>query len=847
MPDDAAPPEMLTVTIDGQTIEVEPGKLLIEAAIESGKYIPHFCWHPRMSPVAKCRMCLVEVEGQRGLPAACTTPCSDGMEVRTKTDLVVKAQEAVLEFLLINHPLDCPVCDRGGECPLQDQTLAFGPGESRFVEEKRHFEKPIPISPLVMLDRERCVLCDRCTRFADEIAGDPLIKFVDRGNRTHVLTFPEKPFSSHFSGNTVEACPVGALTAAPYRFRARPWDLEETESTCSACAVGCRVKVQSASSRVVRLLGVDSGHVNQGWLCDKGRFGFEYLHNSERLTTPLIRDDDELVEATWGEALDLVAAKLSEAALKGREAIGFLGGARSTLESAYAFNRLARVAAGTNNIDAQLGDGIDSEFLVHASRRAVIDDLDSAGAIVLAAPDLKEELPVLYLRARRAAVELGVPVIELGAVAAGMTPYSTLRLAHRPGEATHLLGALATGLGYEGTASIPDSIDRDDFDEALAILRAAGQGIVIVAGRANLAEDEAGKGRAALALAEATDGRVLPVAHRGNLVGALLAGCAPRILPGGSDFEQPAARKKAAAIWGSAGPASPGRDSTAMLASAATGTLDALVLMGADPIGDHPDRSLAIEAFGRASFIVAIDIFRTTSALAADVVLPAATFGEQSGSFVNIEGRITWQNAKIAPPGLARPEWFIVNEISARMGAGTPGGDPEAILADLAAHGGAFEGLESDALKIASRGGGGVMTSPDVDRIAFASSVPDQEVPRFEQYNHRVVASRGMYGNGSVNAHCPSLMNLAASATARICRRDADRLGVSGGDLVRLRGDRGELELPVEVVDGTPEGAVEVHFNRALSNDPASGRIADLIDSGSRFTEVTVETVEVNG
>src|SRR2546425_5084273 len=264
--------DAVTITIDGNQVEARPGELVIAAAERNGVYVPRFCWHPRMKPVGMCRMCLVEIDGVRGLPPSCTTPVADGMVVRTESPAVKKARDGVLEFLLINHPLDCPVCDRGGECPLQDQTLAFGPGESRFIEEKRHFAKPVAISDLVLLDRERCIQCGRCTRFAAEIAGDPLIDFGGRGDLTEVITYPDDPFTSYFSGNTVQICPVGALTAKPYRFAARPWDLTTSETSCVTCAVQCRGAVQSPSHRILRVLGAGSGPVNEGWLCDKGRY-----------------------------------------------------------------------------------------------------------------------------------------------------------------------------------------------------------------------------------------------------------------------------------------------------------------------------------------------------------------------------------------------------------------------------------------------------------------------------------------------------------------------------------------------------------------------------------------------
>ncbi len=287
----------VSIEVDGKEIEVQKGELLIDACERNGTYIPRFCYHPRMDPVGMCRMCLVEVDTGRGpaLQPSCMIECSPEMKVDTGSDKVRKAQDGVLEFLLINHPLDCPVCDKGGECPLQDQTVAYGPGESRWTEEKRHYPKPIPISETVYLDRERCILCDRCTRFAKDVAGDPLIHFMDRGSSTQVNTFPDEPFASYFSGNTVQICPVGALTAKPYRFKARPWDLSQVESTCTGCSVGCRVTVEASRNQVLRYQGVDSDPVNWGWLCDKGRFGFEAVNSPHRIAEPLVRTGEDLV------------------------------------------------------------------------------------------------------------------------------------------------------------------------------------------------------------------------------------------------------------------------------------------------------------------------------------------------------------------------------------------------------------------------------------------------------------------------------------------------------------------------------------------------------------------------
>ncbi|MDH3729615.1 MAG: NADH-quinone oxidoreductase subunit NuoG, partial [Acidimicrobiia bacterium] len=483
----------MTFTVDGRQMEADSGELLIQACEENGVYIPRFCWHKRMAPVGMCRMCLVEVEGPRGvaLVPSCTTRIAPDMIVHTESETVKKAQEGVLEFLLINHPLDCPVCDRAGECPLQDQTMAYGPGESRFVEEKRHYTKPIPISDLVMLDRERCILCARCTRFSDEISGDPLIEFVDRGNGTQVLTFTDEPFASYFSGNTVEICPVGALTAVPYRFKARPWDLEAVESSCSDCSVGCRVSVQASQNEILRINGVDSDPVNHGWLCDKGRFAFEATTSPARLDSPLVRDHSgDLVVADWPTALDAAAERLG--ALGAGEIAG-LGGARSTNEEAFAFGKFLRSVVDTPHLDCQLGEGLDPQFIAGVTPRASIDDLDTAGAILLWGPDLKEELPVLYLRVRRAATELGVPLVIVHPRRTGLDDVASHKLTYRPGEGLDVLA----------------SIGKNAIGELLAEGR-----VVALIGRTGLGEDEQLAESVGAFVRDLPDSKLMPLVRR---------------------------------------------------------------------------------------------------------------------------------------------------------------------------------------------------------------------------------------------------------------------------------------------------------------------------------------------
>jgi len=648
--------EKVTITLDGRAVTANKGEMIIAAAERAGVYIPRFCYHPRMKPVGMCRMCLVEVVGPRGpaLTPACFVGVADGQVVNTTTPGVKKAQDGVLEFLLVNHPLDCPVCDKGGECPLQDQTLAFGPGESRFVEEKRHWEKPIALSELVLLDRERCIQCARCTRFAAEVAGDPQIDFAMRGDEVEVATFPGEPFTSYFSGNTVQICPVGALTSSPYRFKARPWDLEQVESSCTSCAVGCRVAVQSSGDRVTRYLGIDSDPVNQSWLCDKGRFDWEALSSDDRITAPMVRKGDELVEVGWTEALEAVAAGLKKAReVHGGAAIGLIGGARLANEDAYAWSKLARTVIGTDNVDAQLGDGLPAGTVLGLPR-ATIDQACEASAVILLGPDLKEELPVLYLRLRTAALDAKLPIIELAEQRSGLSRYAAATVLYRPGEA-HVA---ARGLVGSGEASqLLKSIAEKDGPDAT---------YVVVLGRASVASGPAQFAEAAATLLAALPGvRFLTALRRGNVHGALDMGLAPGVLPG--RVSRAVGKEWFAAAWGAL-PDETGIDTTAMLGRAAEGGLAGLILLGADPISDFPDRSLARRGLQGAGFVVAVDCFLTESSKKADVILPAATYAERPGTFTNLEGRVLRLGQKVTAPGVAWPDWMIASELAYRMG-----------------------------------------------------------------------------------------------------------------------------------------------------------------------------------
>ena len=885
--------EELEFTLDGRTVRARKGEMLIAAAERAGTFIPRFCYHPRMESVGVCRMCLVEVSGPRGatLMPSCFIEATPGMEVVTDSEKVKKAQDGVLEFLLINHPLDCPVCDKGGECPLQDQTLAYGPGETRFVEEKRHFEKPIPISELVLLDRERCIQCSRCTRFADEVAGEAQIDFIGRGEQIQVSTFPELPFASYFSGNTVQICPVGALTATPYRFAARPWDLDQVESTCTTCAVGCRVAVQSSSNRLTRLLGIDIDPVNHGWLCDKGRFAADAVNSEVRLTEPLVRKDGTLVPVSWHEALEATAKGLTRVGADRPESIGVVGGARLTNEGAYAWARLTKGVLGTDSVDAQLGDGLPADVVLGLPR-ATIDQAASAATVVLLTGDIREELPVLFLRLRAAVVDGETRIVELSPQATSLTAHAEVSLRYGPGESAALVEALVGG-GTPPTAVT----DAGALGRARQLL---GEGpVVVVVGRPSLAEDGELVADAAQRLAAALpEARFLPALRRGNVFGALDMGLAPGVLPGRVGLED--GRAWFAAAWGSV-PASRGRSTPGILAAAAGDqsegpTVEALVLLGSDPLSDFPDRRLAERALAAASFVVAVAAAPGPALDHADVVLPAAEAHERPGTTTNLEGRIFRLGQKLVAPGQAWPDWMIAGELAFHLGhdlgfdsVGTVWDEIERLApshagitrAVLDSHGAAdgvvaplavttvslghrrppldpiaVPGVESVERQGASLQAGlaaspnaaadGAVGAPGSEpgppRPPVLSVPVELDVPHVapaDGYSVRLVASRVLYDGGAAVTTVGALAGLVAPSALRANPQDLADLGVTGGDRVRLRSATTSADVPVEPDASLPRKVVAADFNVPLGE----GTVADLIDRAFPVVDLRMESL----
>jgi NADH-quinone oxidoreductase subunit G len=568
-------------------------------------------------------------------------------------------QEGNLELLLINHPLDCPMCDKGGECPLQDQTLAHGPGETRFIETKRRYEKPIKISETVLLDRERCVLCARCTRFSSEIAGDPFIELFERGALEQVAIYEDEPYESYFSGNVVQICPVGALTSPSYRFQARPFDLSSTDGVCNHCAAGCNLRIDARRGLVTRQLARDNDDVNEAWNCDRGRYGFAYAQSPQRVLVPHLSEDGKLRTASWSEALRRAADGIRAAGTRG---VGVLVGGHLTDQDAYALQKLARVALGTNNVDARAWpeDEAAAAAAAQVAGRGPDDgmptyrDLEAARAIVVVDLDPHEESPILWLRLRKAALRRGVPVVAVGSRPGRLAEFATV-VATRPGGQAEALDRLGRGEGDAGRllTGAPDGEGEGE------------QGDVIVL--AGWRGGATGGLAAAARLAATLGGRFAWVPRRAGDRGALDVGARPDLLPGGRPVGDAAARGELAEAWGGELPEVPGQDGPAMVAAAAAGELGVLVLAGVDLHRDYGPRELATQALERA-FVIAVDHEVNDTTSQADVLLPGMVHAETEGTFTDWEGRVQATHRAVPVGGAAQEIWDLADQLAARLG-----------------------------------------------------------------------------------------------------------------------------------------------------------------------------------
>ena len=764
----AARPDV-KVVIDGNEISVPEGTLVVDAAKVIGTQIPVYCSHPKLDPAGLCRICLVEIEKMPKLQIACATRVTEGMVVHTSTARVAEARRGVLEFLLLNHPLDCPICDKGGECDLQDFTMSYGPGASRLAEPKLHKPKRVDLGPTIVLDEERCILCRRCTRFDDEIAQERNLIVAERGHKSLISTRDGRGYRSYFSGNTTEICPVGALTSKAYRFRSRPWDLGRADSVCTQCSVGCNFRIDTRFGHVMRTFTRENPDVDDGWLCDRGRYTFNYMYSPARLRQPLVRRDGEHRPVSFDEAIALAAERIGPAAAANK--VGVIGGGRLSDEEAYALQKFARDVLGTNNVDYRTHI---QRFASPSRLGASLADIDDADLVLVFGTFTPEQAPVLDLRIRRAVARRGAKLMHIG-------PYRpdyavpVQHVEYTPGAIAELMEQLADTV-HHGREETGDGFVADiaqqlvDAEKIIAIHN--GRNAVGAAALERLMET--------LARYDHQVG-ILVVGAMGNARGAEAAGCVPNLGPGYAEVSGPA-----------------GLTTTQMLAAAADGRLDALVVVGANPALTGADGTLARAAFERVPFLMCVELVLTETASHADVVFPAATFAEKSGHTTNLEGRRQAFAQAVEPPvGV-----FTDAEILARLAAAL--GKPQAVKADAGAL--FVELLAAESTAAAGRAKDATLPRPCVEEAP--STTADQVDATHRRLT--IVPVPHLYAGGGAAAHDPALAEMRPEPFAVFHESDAKRMGIAAGDRVSLTGPGGTIDVTAHVGDQAPVGVALV-------------------------------------
>ena len=792
--------ENITFEIDGREVTAPEGTMLVDAARLGDVEIPYFCYEPKLGePVGACRMCLVEIEGIPKLQTSCSTPVKDGMVVTTTSEQVKTAQNAIVEFLLINHPLDCPVCDKGGECPLQDISFGWGTGKSRYIEPKRHFRKPVELSPLVAIDRERCILCYRCVRFSQEVAEDYQLVFLERADHTYVGTHDGHPYVGPHSGNIIELCPVGALTSTAYRFRARPWDVEGAGSVCTLCPSQCNVEYTIRDdSKVLRVLARDNVEVDDGWLCDKGRFGYQTFHAPERVTAPMVREGGELRETSWEQALSEAAQALEGAG----EKVAALAGGGTSNEEGFLLQHLMRNGLGSPHLDSRLG-GIDSEqarVLARPDLSARVSDIDHADAVLIVETEPVDEAPSLDLRVRKAARRNGTRVVTLTSRPSTLDPNADVVVRFAPGAAEGALGALAAELGSPRAGTNATTLaeragaDSEGIRAAGALLKDAADVVVLWGERASHGERGAQSVdallaiAAALGVAERTESGLIEIPASANSRGLREVGVLPRLGPGLADA--PVA----------------GVGAERIPAAVDAGELTTLLLLDTDPLETHPERAVWQQALERCEHVVTFaDFLSSAMREHASVVFPAESNAEKDGTVTHPDGRVQRVRQAIGHRDQLRPVWSVLAELAARAGAGLDVRSSAMVTAAITLEVPFYTGITIEEI-----GGSGVRWQDRGAALRLpAAQIPDgpleaaPELPR----GMRLGVTPSLW-SGPVTRHAPSLKFLAPVQRAELSPVDADRIGVSAGDEVEVSAGGQQVRATVALRQAIPPGNV---------------------------------------
>jgi len=868
----------VTITVDGVTIKVPAGTNVVDAARMAQVAIPVFCYHPRMKPVGMCRMCLVQIGTPKLDPATrqplldeagkpiiammpklqtgCTTPVSEGMVINTRSPEVTFAQRGVLEFLLTSHPLDCPVCDKGGECPLQNLTMEWGPAISRFdYTDKVHFEKPVPLGDLILLDRERCILCSRCVRFQDELADDPVLGFDHRGRNWMIISRSDPPFASKFSGNTTDICPVGALTSSDFRFRARVWELNPIPAVCTLCPVGCNMTLDMRHERLMRVMPRENAAVNDIWLCDKGRYGHRFFEHESRLVAPLIRRGEKLIEASWDEALSLVAEKLEATRrARGGAAIAGLASPRLSNEDLYLFQKLFREQLESNNLDHLTGAPgepahDDLGALLGVGKDTNLMELGAGDAVLVLGADPEEEAPLYVLRLRSAA-QRGAQLLVANLRPTKLERSATLAVRYLPGGELAFIHGLLRALLAAGARVTVKSSGLDDLKRVLndtsgeqiaeragvaaetiaAAARALGEArrlVIIYGAEARGAGPAVVEALGALLALSGKAGQphsgLIALLSGGNSRGALDMGVRPDARPGYA----PLAR--------------PGLGARDLWPALRDGRVRAVWIAGLDPAASLP---AARAALAEAEFLVVQDLFLTPTAQLAHVVLPAVSVAEREGTYTNAERRVQRSRQARAPVGHSRPDWQIFAEVgqalSARAGQQAPRGADAAwdyltaadVAAEIAERVPGYAGVTYRALAATGKPGAwgrqvneaiyydgtnyentegvGIKLPAPVESGAASINLAPRPVPALADERPLLLLSQPLAYGGDPLLRGSKLEQHVPAPYVALNGADAERRNIHSGDLVRLDSAAGSLTLPARVVNDVPPGVVLV-------------------------------------
>jgi NADH-quinone oxidoreductase subunit G len=859
-------PRQITLTIDGREVNATEGEMLHDAARKGDVEIPVFCYEPKLGePVGACRMCLVEIEGIPKLQTSCSTPVREGMVVHTRTEQVKHAQSAVVEFLLVNHPLDCPVCDKGGECPLQDITQGWGPGMSRVIDEKRHFEKPIELSPLIAIDRERCILCYRCVRFSQEVSEDAELQLLERGDRTFVGTFDDRPYVAPFHGNITELCPVGALTSYTYRFRARPWDIEQAGSVCTLCPSQCNVSFTVRDEKVKRVLGRDNAEVDDGWLCDRGRYGFEMFADQSRVDGPRLKGG---AATSWEQAIEAAATGLKRA---GAGKVAAIVGDASN-EEGFLVQQLLREALGSPHVDSRGSRGPGREEIVALAQpqiSAKVAEIDAADVILVLGTDPLHSSPILDLRVRKAIRRNGARLVVATERPTALDGGAEAIARFAPGEAGHFVGELTAALGGDDTVATPLAESLRDAGKVVVIW---GERVTREAGAAHALLDLA----AALNIASTDGSGLLEIPDFTNARGLREAGCLPDAGPGLSE-PKPALTTVSVTNAGLVG-----KSTEEIRSGLESGELTGLVLFGVDPLRDFPDTKAWEAAITAADFVVSFSMHENATTAKADVVLPLETHAEKDGTVTHPDGRLQRVRPSASRPGDIRPNVQVLAELSAALGHDTGvSSQPTAFAAlkfavpfygsitdesiggrgirwqntpasaNLPSPGskdlGVSEASEPGSAIPGSGGAAGADSADATPRDSAAVSAGGSGAPRSVSGESAPTAlpnsdpgspklALGTYRDlwaGPITELNPPLKFLTPQQRLEISLADAERLNLKTGDPVRVSQNGSSVDATVQVKERVSEGVV------FLAEGTAAGNANALLNGGPVQVEIT--------